>query len=102
MRKPDKNKLDINIIDIIIDNAGYELFTDFCLAAFLITIKFADKIRFYPKLYPWYISDASINDIHWTIDYMKNASNECLKKFANLIENYFKNNIWTIEVTFNK
>ncbi|XP_012344707.1 damage-control phosphatase ARMT1 isoform X2 [Apis florea] len=98
LRKPDKNKLDINIIDIIIDNAGYELFTDFCLAAFLITIKFADKIRFYPKLYPWYISDASINDIHWTIDYMKNASNECLKKFANLIENYFKNNIWTIEI----
>lgn len=100
MRKPEKN--DINIVDIILDNAGYELFTDFCLAAFLIAIKFADKVRLYPKLYPWYISDATINDIHWTIEYMKNATNECLKKFAILIETYLNNNIWTIEVIFNK
>ncbi|XP_006619922.1 damage-control phosphatase ARMT1-like [Apis dorsata] len=96
LRKPEKN--DINIVDIILDNAGYELFTDFCLAAFLIAIKFADKVRLYPKFYPWYISDATINDIHWTIEYMKNATNECLKKFAILIETYLNNNIWTIEI----
>lgn len=91
LQKKDSN--DINIIDIILDNAGYELFTDLCLAAFLIATKLAEKIRFYVKHYPWYISDTTRNDFNWTLTYMQNSSNESIQELAN----YLKNNIWTIE-----
>jgi hypothetical protein len=32
------------IVDIVMDNAGYELFTDLCLADFLITSNVASKV----------------------------------------------------------
>ncbi|XP_053974631.1 damage-control phosphatase ARMT1-like isoform X2 [Hylaeus anthracinus] len=84
-------------IDMILDNAGYELFTDLCLAVFLIACKFAVKIRFYVKLYPWYVSDTTKNDFNWTLDYMMNSPNKDLQELAKLASNHLKNNVWTIE-----
>ncbi|XP_076175635.1 damage-control phosphatase ARMT1 isoform X2 [Ptiloglossa arizonensis] len=92
-----KKTTSTNIIDMICDNTGYELFTDLCLAIFLIACKFAEKIRFYVKLYPWYVSDATKNDFYWTLDYMNKSSNKDLQEFAKLASNHLKNNIWTIE-----
>ncbi|XP_068970728.1 damage-control phosphatase ARMT1-like isoform X2 [Bombus flavifrons] len=89
-----KDSDDTNIVDIILDNAGYEFFTDLCLAAFLIASKLARKIRFYVKRYPWYISDTTANDFHWTLTYMENSPNESIQELAN----YLKNNVWSIEV----
>ncbi|CAL7948318.1 unnamed protein product [Xylocopa violacea] len=86
-----------HIIDIILDNAGYEFLTDLCLAVFLISSKFTEKIRFYVKRYPWYISDINKNDFLWTLEYMKNSSNKSMQELATLSQNYLKNNVWTIE-----
>ncbi|XP_032676122.1 damage-control phosphatase ARMT1-like [Odontomachus brunneus] len=57
-------------VDIVLDNAGYELFTDLCLAAFLILKQFATKVRFYVKKYPWYVSDATLHDFYWILEQM--------------------------------
>ncbi|XP_071862905.1 damage-control phosphatase ARMT1 [Bombus fervidus] len=89
-----KDSDDTNIVDIILDNAGYEFFTDLCLAAFLIASKLAGKIRFYVKRYPWYVSDTTANDFQWTLTYMENSPNESIQELAN----YLKNNVWSIEV----
>lgn len=88
---------DSNIVDMVLDNAGYELFTDICLAVFLVQFGLAGKIRFYVKRYPWYVSDTTTPDFHWTLDYMRNSSNLDLERIANLSYNYLKNNTWTIE-----
>ncbi|CAK9818765.1 Damage-control phosphatase ARMT1 [Anthophora plagiata] len=92
-----KQKSNTDIIDMILDNAGYELFTDLCLAAFLITSKVAGKVRFYVKHYPWYVSDTTTNDFYWTLEYMKNSPNKDLQELAKLSYDHLKNNIWTIE-----
>lgn len=96
LRKKETNST--NIVDIILDNAGYEFFTDLCLAIFLVAHNFAEKIRFYVKRYPWYISDAMKHDFHWTLHYMNNSSNEDLQKLAKLASEHLKNSVWTIEV----
>ncbi|KAI4498728.1 hypothetical protein M0802_006195 [Mischocyttarus mexicanus] len=88
---------DSNIVDMVLDNAGYELFTDICLAIFLVQFGLAGKIRFYVKRYPWYVSDTTTPDFHWTLDYMKNSSNPELERIAKLSYDYLKNNTWTIE-----
>ncbi|XP_035728780.1 damage-control phosphatase ARMT1-like isoform X1 [Vespa mandarinia] len=93
-----KQKLnDSNIIDMVLDNAGYELFTDICLAIFLVNFGLAGKVRFYVKRYPWYVSDTNTHDFHWVLDYMKKSSNPELERTAQLSYDYLKNNIWTIE-----
>ncbi|XP_077302999.1 damage-control phosphatase ARMT1-like isoform X2 [Arctopsyche grandis] len=56
------------LVDIVCDNAGYELFVDLCFADFLITKKIASKIRFRVKAIPWFVSDVLVRDFIWTID----------------------------------
>ncbi|XP_043261889.1 damage-control phosphatase ARMT1-like [Colletes gigas] len=92
-----KKESDTNIIDMVFDNAGYELFTDVCLAVFLIACKLAGKIRFYVKLYPWYVSDTTKDDFYWTLLYMNNSPNKDLQELAKLASAHLKNNTWIIE-----
>ncbi|KAK0093970.1 hypothetical protein PV326_012205 [Microctonus aethiopoides] len=86
------------IIDIVLDNAGYELFTDMCLAVFLMTKNLAQKIRFYVKSIPWFISDTMKKDFIWLIDNMKNSSAIYVRELGEKCWNYIENGQWTIEV----
>jgi len=63
------------IVEIICDNAGYELFTDFILAEYLIDQNLASKVRFNVKAIPWYISDVIPKDFQWAIRYLKTHKN---------------------------
>jgi len=92
-----QNENNNTIIDIVLDNAGYELFTDLCLALFLMENKLTDKIRFYVKRYPWFVSDVTTNDFHWLIETMINIDDENIQSFGQLCDKYLKNNSWTIE-----
>ena len=94
------SKNNAGIVDIVLDNSGYEVFTDFCLAAFLIAHKLASKIRFYVKRYPWYVSDVTTNDFYWTIDTMKNSNDENLKALGEISSSYLNTEVWTVEVIF--
>lgn len=70
------------IVEFVCDNAGYELFTDFVLADYLIKSKLVEKIRFHLKAIPWFVSDATINDLNWTLYYLQNHSIPLLKKYG--------------------
>lgn len=65
-------------IDFVQDNSGYELFTDFVLANFLVEHKLASKVRFHVKAIPWFISDVMTTDFHWTIDQLTKHQNAAL------------------------
>ena len=97
LSKPNKTAETI-IVDIVLDNAGYELITDLCLASFLVAHGLAQKIRFYVKQMPWFISDVNLHDFYWTVDQLRNASDPSLKALGNICAEHLKNNVWTIEV----
>jgi len=54
-------------IDIVLDNAGYELFTDMCLAHWLVVKGACKAIKFHCKDIPWFVSDTSPADFHWLV-----------------------------------
>lgn len=85
-------------VDIVLDNAGYEFMTDLCLAAFITHFKLADKVRFYVKRIPWFISDVTTPDFHWTIEEIKKADNKHLAALGRLCDSCLKNGTWSIEV----
>ncbi|KAM3968995.1 damage-control phosphatase ARMT1 [Aphomia sociella] len=61
------------MFDIVCDNSGYELFSDLCLAHFLIAQKIVQKIRFHVKSIPWFVSDVTPRDFLYTIEQCRKA-----------------------------
>ncbi|EGF80409.1 hypothetical protein BATDEDRAFT_24960 [Batrachochytrium dendrobatidis JAM81] len=51
----------------VLDNAGFELFADLCMADHL-TLSTDCRIVFQVKQYGWFVSDTTISDFHQTLD----------------------------------
>lgn len=93
------NKSTGSIIDIVMDNSGFELFTDLCLADFLVSSGVASKVRMRVKDQPWFVSDTTIPDITWTMNQMSRASDNT-KPLADLSKkwsSYFQTGVWVVK-----
>lgn len=97
------------VIDIINDNSGYELFTDLCLADFIIEHKLAGRVNFNVKAIPWYISDVTPKDMRWTLDTLEAHENPLVAAFGKRLKARFEvgsfklkevNNFWTSPYEF--
>jgi len=87
-------------VDIVLDNAGFELFCDFCLAHFLCATNLAREVHFYVKNMPWYVSDTMAKDIYWAIDNLKATGEQgspVLKELATIWDQYVSDEVWIIE-----
>lgn len=83
-------------VDIVLDNAGFELFSDLCLAEVLLHFGLSKKVVFHCKQLPWFVSDASIADCKWLLDQLCCHANQDLAKFGNRWKQRVKEGTWEL------
>jgi hypothetical protein len=69
-------------VDILLDNAGYELVTDLALADFLLAAGGARQVRLHAKCQPVFVSDAMQKDIHETLDFLTHSGHPAAREFG--------------------
>ncbi len=55
-------------IDFILDNAGFELYTDLVFADWLIQSGICREVHFHGKILPWFVSDVRRQDWNWILN----------------------------------
>lgn len=60
-------------VDIVLDNAGFELFVDLILAGYLLQAGLATNIVLHPKNVPWFVSDVVPKDFADLLGVLVNA-----------------------------
>jgi len=100
-------------VDFVLDNAGFEVYTDLVFALFLLDLKLSNKIVFHTKDIPWMVSDVNIKDFYVLLQDLKNVKlfpdhRKELDYLINKIE-FFNNNgtlqlrtspFWTLDLDF--
>ena len=79
------------------DNCGFELFTDLCLADFLLTSGLVDQVRLRIKDQPWFVSDTTQADLDWSLEQLlASPEDSALGQLARRWETYLRNKSWTV------
>ncbi|KAL0967785.1 hypothetical protein UPYG_G00256890 [Umbra pygmaea] len=95
-QRPGENgKSSLGSVDIVLDNAGFELVTDLVLADFLISSGLAKEVRFHGKSIPWFVSDVTANDFQWTIRQTMAANHKWMSKSGVQWQSYMREGVWS-------
>ncbi|ODV86462.1 hypothetical protein CANARDRAFT_6932 [[Candida] arabinofermentans NRRL YB-2248] len=75
-------------VDFVLDNAGFEFYTDLILALFMLDAKLTKKVVFHCKTRPWMVSDTMIKDYDIFVQDMLDTSilNEHHAELQHLVE----------------
>ncbi len=76
LTKLKSGRVDFIRVDFIVDNAGFELICDLCLVDFILTSGVVSQVKLHLKPHPTFVSDATIQDVRHTIDFMANSSKD--------------------------
>ena len=82
-------------VDVVLDNAGFELVTDLILADFLLAAGLATEVRFHGKSFPWFVSDVTARDFHWTIAQTSAANHQWMSACGVQWKRYLKEGAWS-------
>jgi len=84
-------------IDIVLDNAGFEIVTDLVLAEFFIQANLASRVRFYPKRMPWFVSDVTPLDFDWTLKQLQQDTDTTLSRLSDMWRERMQNGSFVLE-----
>lgn len=95
-------------VDFIVDNAGFELIGDLCLADYLLASNAAAVVHLHLKAHPIFVSDAMVKDVLYTIEFLTQATDLNIKELGWRLKDYLdkgrllcqENFFWTSPLAF--
>ncbi|XP_028295317.1 damage-control phosphatase ARMT1 [Gouania willdenowi] len=93
-RQEKLGKTKVDRVDIVLDNAGFELVTDLVFADFLVSSGLVRQIHFHGKSLPWFVSDVTANDLQWIVRQAMAANHRWLSKCGVQWQTYLKQGVW--------
>ncbi|KAM6954203.1 damage-control phosphatase ARMT1 [Aplochiton taeniatus] len=81
-------------VDIVLDNAGFELLTDLVLADFMVTSGLAREVHFHGKSMPWFVSDVTTHDFQWTVRQTLASNHKWVSKCGVQWQSYMQKGVW--------
>ena len=85
-----KNTPPVRRVDIMLDNAGFELVCDLGLADTLLNNHLADDVLLHVKAHPTYVSDVISDDINQTVDFLKGCEEQDIKDLGERLEKHIQ------------
>lgn len=82
-------------VDIVLDNAGFELVTDLILADFMVSVGLAKEVRFHGKSIPWFISDVTKQDFDWTLSQTAASNHRHMSSCGVQWKRHLKDGAWS-------
>jgi len=77
-------------VDLILDNAGFELVCDLALVDFLLGNGLAAQVYLHPKSHPTFVSDAIREDVDNAISFLESNPSAEVQVFGNRLRGYLK------------
>jgi uncharacterized protein with ATP-grasp and redox domains len=77
-------------LDLLLDNAGFELVTDLGLADTLIRFGFVSTVVLHVKAHPTFVSDVIEIDVPQAIDFLSSAKDNATRALGTRLEEYSK------------
>ncbi len=95
-------------IDFIIDNVGLELVSDLYLADFLLVSNTASTVYLHLKAHPTFVSDATIEDVHYTLKVLASDCEMDVRSLADRLKSHIASSrlqlredfFWTAPLAF--
>ncbi len=84
-------------LDIVLDNSGFELFTDLCHAEFVLSAGLVDYVYFHAKTMPWFVSDVTPQDWEWTLSQMVSNPNPALSDLGKKWRTRLTDKTWVFQ-----
>lgn len=82
LRRPRSSSESPRRIDFVLDNCGLELFSDVCLADWLLCTGLADSVMLHFKQLPWFVSDALVKDFNWMLEALTSSKEPVLSNLG--------------------
>jgi hypothetical protein len=83
-------------VDVVLDNAGFELISDLCLTDFLLFSGLADSVCWHLKAHPTFVSDAMIDDVRESVGWLSHDSSPVLFDLGRRLQAYLEKGRWTL------
>lgn len=78
-------------LDFLIDNAGFELLGDLCLADYWLGSSHRNTVRFHLKIHPTFVSDALVSDVLAAIEFLGQDKDVRVQNLAERLRQYWQN-----------
>lgn len=82
-------------VDIVLDNAGFEVVTDLVHASFLVSAGLAKQIRFHGKSIPWFVSDVTKQDFERTMMQTVSSNHKWMSASGVQWKHFMKEDTWS-------